>query len=101
MKRIINGKLYDTDTATIIGQDSFGYTNDFNHWKETLYVKKTGEYFLLGEGGANSLYREAITFRTWTSSRKIIPISLSQAKEWTEAHMSANDYINAFGEVDE
>ena len=53
MKKIINGRKYDTETAKEIGYWSNGYPcSDFNHCEETLYLKKTGEYFLYGEGGA-------------------------------------------------
>ena len=45
MKKIINGRKYDTETAKEIGYWSNGYPcSDFNHCEETLYLKKTGEY---------------------------------------------------------
>lgn len=51
MKKIINGKKYDTETATSVGEYSSNYAcSDYKHYDETLYKKKTGEFFLYGEG---------------------------------------------------
>ena len=36
MKKILNGKLYDTDTATEIGSWTYRHPGDFNYIKETL-----------------------------------------------------------------
>ncbi len=48
MKKIINGKRYDTETAKLIGSDGYSNPSDFNYWSEDLYQKKTGEFFLYG-----------------------------------------------------
>lgn len=53
MKKIINGKMYNTETATELGNFWNGLsTNDFRNLSETLYRKKNGEFFLYGQGGA-------------------------------------------------
>lgn len=47
MKKIINGKAYNTETAKELGSYWNGYPHgDFSYVCETLYVKRTGEYFL-------------------------------------------------------
>ena len=52
MKKIINGKKYDTATAHECGTwSNAGSWRDFSHIEETLYRKRTGEFFLFGEGG--------------------------------------------------
>ena len=57
MKTIINGRMYDTETAEkIAGWDNGIYGRDFRSCEETLYKKKTGEYFIYGSGGADSKY---------------------------------------------
>jgi len=49
MKQIINGKKYDTDTAEHLATAHCTENpNDFGYWRERLYLKKTGEYFLRG-----------------------------------------------------
>lgn len=57
MKKIINGKVYDTETAKILGTwSSPVFVTDFSYYTETLHQKRTGEFFLFGEGGPMSKY---------------------------------------------
>ena len=59
-KKIINNRMYNTETAKQLGYWSNGYTpSDFYFAEETLYQKKTGEYFLVGHGGPMSSYAES------------------------------------------
>lgn len=101
MKKIIKNKVYDTNTAQKLGDwDNGHYTNDFAYCAETLYRKKTGEYFLHGEGHALSKYAS----HSGNSSgwgEKIIPISYTEAQTWAEEHLDADDYISIFGEPEE
>lgn len=45
MKKIINGRRYDTDRAKEVGYDYYSNPGDFSYWRETLYRKNTGEFF--------------------------------------------------------
>lgn len=99
MKKIIAGKLYDTETAKEIGYwDNGIYGNDFRACEETLYLKKTGEYFLHGEGGPLSKY--AVYHGNNTSgSERIFPFTYDEAKEWAEKHLDADTFMAHFGLV--
>lgn len=101
MRKIINGRLYNTDTAKEIGtySNDLGY-DDFRFLSETLYRKRTGEYFLYGEGGPMTQYAQPVGDMTG-SGEDITPLSLDQAKKWAEENMSADDYMDAFGPVSE
>lgn len=101
MKKIINGKRYDTETAKEVACDSYLYPRDFNYWSETLYRKNTGEYFLYGEGGPMSKYAESTGQNQWTGGERIIPLSLEAAKEWAEKHLDGAEYEEIFGAVEE
>ena len=101
MKQIIHGKLYDTDTAKHIASASYGYPRDFAHWVEDLYRKRTGEYFLYGEGGPSSKYRKTVEQNTWSGGSRIVPLTLDEAHEWGEKYMDADDYMDEFGPVSE
>ena len=46
MKKIINGKMYNTETAKYCGGYEFSNCGDFNYVCEELYQKKTGELYL-------------------------------------------------------
>ena len=101
MKKIINNRLYDTDTAKELGSDSYLYPRDFAHWEETLYIKRTGEYFLHGVGGPSSKYAVTIGQNSWSGGEKIIPLTMDAARQWAEDHLSADDYAAVFGLPDE
>ena len=101
MKKIINGRKYDTDTASMVGEWSDGYPSDFRYEAETLYRKRNGEYFILGEGNAMSRYAESCGDNSWSSGWRIIPLSYERARQWAEEHLDADDYELAFGEVSE
>lgn len=102
MKRIINGKVYDTNTAKELGSWANGGTwRDFSHMEETLYRKKTGEFFLHGEGGPMSRYAEAQGQNSWSGGSRIMPMSFTEAKAWAEERLDADDFEAIFGEVAE
>ncbi len=102
MKKIINGKLYDTDTAKEIGTYYNGCgAGDFNYMYEALYRKKTGEFFLYGSGGAMTQYSISCGNNCWSGSETIIPYTEEEAKEWAEEHINADAYMEAFGTVEE
>lgn len=80
-------------TARKIGEFSSDLPkSDFGYYKEALYKKETGEYFLVGEGGPESKY-VAITQNglTQRSSARIKALSFEQAKEWYEDFILDSD----------
>ena len=102
MVKIINGKKYSTETAEQVGfyRNRYG-RNDFNWLEETLYKKRTGEFFLFGEGGPASIYCTWIDSHNRTSGDKIIPMTFEEARRWAEEHLEAEEYEEIFGEVEE
>lgn len=101
IKKIINGKLYNTETATCLASFHNGKsTSDFRHLSESIYRKRTGEYFLSGYGGAMTHYAVPVD-NMWGAGSGITPLTLEEAKEWAEQHMSVDEYIEEFGEVEE
>lgn len=101
MKKIIHGKLYDTDTARLCGSDSYSNPGDFSHWSEELYRKRTGEFFLHGAGGPLPRYSRKCGQNETCGGEEIIPMEESDAREWAEEHLTADEYIEVFGEVEE
>lgn len=100
MKKIINGKVYDTDTAKGVGEWSDGQSwRDFSHVEETLYRKKTGEFFLHGFGGPATRYAQATGSNSWTGGERIMPLTFQEARKWAEEHLDADEYEAIFGEV--
>ena len=102
MKKIISGRVYDTDTAKELGSwSNAGSWSDFHHMAETLYRKKTGEFFLFGEGGPMTKYAVAVEQNSWRGGSRIMPMSFSEAREWAEEHLDADEYEAIFGAVSE
>lgn len=101
MKKIINGKLYNTDTARQIGSWDSNITDRLYWVNETLYQKQRGEFFLHGEGGPGSKYAEPSGQGSWSSGEKIIPLSYDAAQAWAKEYLDANAYQAAFGPVEE
>ncbi len=102
MKKIINGKMYNTETATEVGSwDNGCFYSDFHYCRETLYKKRTGEFFICGEGGAASCYAESCDGNSTCYGETIMPLSLQDAKEWVERKLDADTYVELFGEVEE
>lgn len=102
MRKILKNKVYDTDTAKKVAEYDSDYPkNDFNWYREELYLKKTGEYFLYGEGYAASPYAEYIHSAGYGAGEKIIPLTYDEAREWAEESISAEEYEAIFGEVSE
>ena len=96
MKKIIKGKLYDTDTAKRVGSACGG--DGFSSWAEDLYQKRTGEFFLFGQGGPATKYAEYVDGNNvWSNGSKIIPLNVEAARQWAEKHLDADEYGEIFG----
>lgn len=100
MKKIIGGKLYDTEKAKELGAwRNAGSWRDFSHKEETLYRKKTGEFFLHGQGGPMTNYAEATGANSWSGGERIMPLTFQEARKWAEEKLQADEYEAIFGEV--
>lgn len=101
MKKIINSKVYDTDTARCVGGIYSGLGDRLYGWSEAMYCKRTGEYFLYGEGGPGSKYSEPAGPGNTRGSERIYPLSYDDARAWAEQHLTADEYTAEFGEITE
>lgn len=72
MKKIINKKTYNTETAKKIGHITFGEFGDTHGYEEKLYQTKAGLYFIHGIGGTESKY----------TTETITPLTETEAKAW-------------------
>lgn len=100
MKKIINGKKYDTETAKLICERQYSYSGDFNYFREELYQKTSGEFFLYGKGGPLSHYAER-DGNDICGSCRLEPYSITDAKKFVEHYGTVEDYEEVFGEVEE
>lgn len=85
MKKTLNGRKYDTSTAKKVAvreKRREEMRAHWAYWKETLYIKRTGEHFLHAKGGPSSHYNDRDAAGHLTSGERIIPLSQDQAEEW-------------------
>lgn len=101
MKKIIEGKLYNTETATLIAEYRKGNRTDFNGIEEEVYKTKKGQYFMYFWGGGCSKYREEVASQTYSDNEGIKLITEEEAKEFAMKHLDADEFEDIFGEVEE
>ena len=102
MKKVINGKSYNCETAKEIAyaRSDCG-KSDFSWWEETLYKKSTGEYFLAGEGGPMSRYSQASGSNSTIAGSAIVPLTLGEMQLWLEEKSDHDTWVAILGEPPE
>lgn len=99
MKAIIDGKRYDTDTATEIADYRNTYdTGDFAWYCETLYRTRRGNFFLAGVGNASSPYCKRVAQNEWGGGSAIKPLTPDEAREWLAGHADPEILEEHFGD---
>lgn len=99
MKKLIDGKLYDTDKADRLASwDNGFYGGDFHRCSEDLYVTAKGNYFLYGEGGAMSPYSEPSGTNGRTSGQDIVELTPETAYAWCERTDNVSMAVEEFPE---
>ncbi len=91
MKKIISNKVYDTSTAKWIAAADLGEPGSLDYAREVLYQKKTGEYFLHGEGGPRTKYAHATDNNGWAGGEKILPLTYQAAQQWVRENLSEDE----------
>ena len=99
MIKIINGRKYSTETAVSIGGVASSLESNLYRVTETLYRKKSGEYFLHGQGGPMTQYATPESGGNWSGVEAISPMTYIEAKAWAEEHLTAEEFETTFGVV--
>lgn len=101
MKKVIDGKVYDSETATHIDNWDNGYTRGDFHWcDEDLYVTKKGTFFLYGQGGPLSSWAVS-SGNERTGGKDIRVLSKGEALSWCETHNVDIGTISKFFDIEE
>jgi len=105
MKKVINGKMYNTDTAESIAYfDNDRYSNDYYFTCARLYRKKTGEFFVHDERGWYS--QDYIGYENYYQTdfdpkQPIYPLTEDEAKRLVASQCDGDKYQSLFGTVEE
>ena len=101
MKRIIDGKVYNTDTAEIVDKYEYGLPGDLDYVDEALYRKrKTGEFFLAGEGGPRTIFGRYDGMGTYHGGEGIVRVTYEQAQNLVRERSKPEVYEKFFAVVD-
>jgi hypothetical protein len=96
MKKIINRKVYNTETATKIATWDNGLPdNNVHAIEELLYHTEKGAYFLQYWGGAATDYAKSYGV-TSSDNSGIKALDDSEAYEWLEKHNFAAEIESHF-----
>ena len=77
MQQVIDGRRFDTETATKLGDTSLGDPELHTNWaRQTLYISPRGQYFVHREGGPDSTYSHA----------HLALLSPAEALRWAEGY---------------
>jgi hypothetical protein len=102
VKRIINGKKYDTETATLVGTMSNGYSySDFNYRRENLFITKKGAFFVEGRGGPLSRWARSCGGNSVTSGEGIEVLTKEEALKWCEENEIDTEEMAKYFDVEE
>ena len=94
MGKRIKGRLYDTDTARVVGRWDGGAVDEAGLLvlEEALHCKTSGEYFLHGRGGEGTPYAVRRGIDSWEVGEDVIPLTEDEAKVWAERHLPDDAY---------
>jgi hypothetical protein len=93
MQRIIDRKVYDTDSAEQIAKHGVIVDKgDFHALAETLYKDSNGEYFLHCQGGAATEYAEQTSNGT-TYGETLELLTKDEALDWCEKRATSSEAV--------
>ena len=97
MRKVIGGKVYDTDTAKQIAAASYSHYGDSQYWCEGLYrTDKEEDWFLVGEGRALTQYSRSVGQNEPRGGSAIIPLTRGKALSWLGAHAPASEAFEEY-----
>lgn len=102
MRKIIDGRTYNTSTAREVGAWENGRDyGDLGYCSETLYKTRRGAWFVHGEGGPQSAYSRRVDDSTIVGTSRLVAISEDEARDWVARKLDADVYEAEFGEAEE
>jgi hypothetical protein len=85
MRQVIDGRVFDTDTATEICRAAYGGSRTDFQWHETaLYRSPRGQFFLAGQGGPMSRWAQDVDGGGRSGGSGIVLLTQDEAREFME-----------------
>lgn len=99
--KVVGGLRYDTSKAEIVCRHENGFPRDFKYEDTTLYRTPGGRFFLAGEGGAMSRWKERTSDDSaWMAGEGLTPVTVGEAREFAEQHVDT-ETVERFFEVED
>jgi len=100
MKKVIDGKMYNTETAErVYSWDNGRFTNDFRYRSKDLYRTKKGNWFILHDGGAMTDMAKSVGSNSTSGSEDIEVISEKDAFAFLASHGGTEEAEKYFSEM--
>ena len=85
MKKVVKGRVVDTEKMAKLVEVRFGNVTDYNYVWETLYWdEESKSFYLYGRGGAASRYAEPVGINQWSEGEKLLRLTKGLALQWLE-----------------
>ena len=99
MKKVIDGKSYDTCTAVHVCNLNSPTDNrsDFNWHKTGLYSTQKGSFFVSGEGGPRSMWAKSVGQNSWSWGKGLRSVNEKEARDFMEDAGLSEDAFAAVG----
>jgi hypothetical protein len=103
IRRVIDGKLYNTETAEEVCDMSSNHNRgDFHHHTTKLFRSRKGQYFVAGEGNALSRWSRPIGNNGSGGGDGLYLVTADEARKLAEKHCRDVETIALFfGEPEE
>lgn len=102
MKQVIEGKVYNTETADCVAEASSSANyGDFSYWEESLYRTKKGAWFTAGHGGPMTKYARSVGSNSRSGGSGMEALSESEALAWCERNEVNADTIAEYFKIEE
>jgi hypothetical protein len=101
-RAVVNGKLYDTRTATWIadiGSAPGTSIDEFRYWEAELFVSANGNFFMCGSGNARSPFAREYGQNGWTGSEGIVALKPAEALAYAENVAGTDTLLEHFGKL--
>ena len=90
MKKVIKGKVYDTETADSLGRFYEGIKGDFHYREEELFRTPKGAYFIEGSGhpywSGRDIWKDEEDNGEAYDRWGVIAVTEDEALSWMERH---------------
>jgi hypothetical protein len=103
MRKVIDGRIYNTETAQFVCDISpGGYSQSDFEWEDTaLYQTRRGAFFIAGRGNARSRWAVRVGQNGWGSGSGVELQTEEEAKRLVERHAKPDVFVEVFGEPEE